>query len=336
MEYAYLGNSGLRVSKICLGTMNFGDTTSDADAAKMVGSARASGVNFIDTADAYVGGKSESVLGKIIKKDRDAWILATKVGQQDGTPERKMGLSRKWMMEAIDNSLKRLQTDYVDIYYMHHVDWDTPLVESVRAMGDIIASGKAHYWGFSNHRGWQIGELIRLCDQLGVPHPVIAQPMYNIVNRQIESDVLPACEYYGIGVTPYSPLARGILTGKYQMNKKPSANTRAGRGDVSILNRDWQKEAFRAVDKIIKQSEKRGMTPIDFSMLWLLNNRLVSSIVTGPRTLSQWKGYLKCLDYEFTARDEALVDSLVSPGHPATPGYNWPRYLPRGRQAIVK
>ena len=245
MEYRYLGKSGLRVSTMCLGTMNFGATTDEDTAREMVALARESGVNFIDTADAYVGGASETITGKLIKEDRANWVLATKVGQQDGPPERKMGLSKKWMMEAIDQSLQRLDTDYVDIYYMHHVDWETPLEESVSAMGEIIASGKAQYWGFSNHRAWQVGELVHLCDQLGCPPPIIAQPYYNIVNRQIETDLLPACEYYGIGVAPYSPLARGVLTGKYDPNADSPADSRAGRGDASILNRDFQNESFQ-------------------------------------------------------------------------------------------
>lgn len=335
MNYAYLGRSGLRVSTVCLGTMNFGATTGEAEARKIVDHARANGVNFVDTADAYAGGKSETILGRLLKKDRDDWVLASKVGQQDGPPECKQGLSRKWMMRAIDASLERLKTDYIDIYLMHHVDWSTPLEESITAMGDLIASGKVHHWGFSNHRGWQIAELVRICDQLSVPHPIVAQPLYNIVNRQAETDILPACEYFGIGVIPYSPLARGVLTGKYDPTKKTPANSRAGRGDHSILSRDWQKEAFRAVDRIRKQCDGRDITPVDFAMQWLLNNAIITSVIAGPRTLSQWKAYIKSVDVGFTAKDEELVDSLVSPGHPATPGYNWPMYAPRGRKPVV-
>ena len=145
MEYRYLGNSGLRVSTICLGTMDFADGMDETTAAEVLDRARQYKVNFIDCADAYSGGKAESLLGKLLKQDRAEWVLATKVGQQDGPPERKRGLSRRWIMEAIDASLKRLQTDYVDIYYMHHRDRDTPLAESVAAMGDVIRSGKATY-----------------------------------------------------------------------------------------------------------------------------------------------------------------------------------------------
>ena len=332
MEYRIVGNSGLKVSQICLGVMNFGDTTDEKAAAAIIDHARKAGVNFIDTADAYAGGRSETIVGNLTKKDRGDWVIASKVGQSAGTPQRKKGLSRKWMMEAIDQSLKRLQTDYVDIYYMHHVDWETPLEESVAAMRDIIASGKALYWGFSNHRAWQVGELVRLCDTLGAPRPVIAQPMYNLAMRMVENDLLPACEYYEIGVVPFSPLARGVLTGKYDPKKKPPANSRAGRGDNSILNRDFRNETFKLVDRIRKRVEKRGMSPTQFAVNWVLNNQLVTSVIAGPRTLEQWKSYIGALDHDFTKADEALIDKYVASGHPSTPGYLDNRYPPTGRQ----
>ena len=334
MDYRQIGNSGLKASEICLGAMNFGDSTDATAAGKIINAARDGGVNFIDTADAYAGGRAETIVGKLIKKDRADWILATKVGQAAGTPQRKKGLSRKWMLEAIDHSLKRLQTDYVDIYYMHHVDWETPLEESVTTMGDIIAAGKALHWGFSNHRPWQLGELVRLCDTHGVPRPVICQPHYNLVMRMVENDLLPACEYYGIGVAPFSPLARGVLTGKYDLKKKPPANSRAGRGDSSILKRDFRPETFSIVEKIRKQAAKNGRTPLDFAVGWLLNNRIVTSVIAGPRTLAQWKEYLGVLDHTFSAADEALVDRLVASGHPSTPGFLDPRYPPTGRQPL--
>ena len=331
MDYRILGRSGLKVSTLCLGTMTFGAETDQAAAKKIVATARDAGVNFIDTADGYTGGKSETMVGKLLKGDRDDWIVATKVGSDGGTPERKKGLSRKWMMEAVDRSLERLQTDRVDIYYMHHVDWQTPLEESVAAMGDIIAAGKALHWGFSNHKAWQIGELIRLCDATGTPRPVICQPYYNAMNRMPETDLLPACEYYGIGVVPFSPLARGVLTGKYSPDTPPEKNTRAGRGDTRMLQTEFRRESLVAAQKIVKRAEKRGTTPIAFAINWVLNNALVTGVIAGPRTLSHLQGYLDALEYDFTARDEAFFDKLVAPGHPSTPGYTDPRYPVRGR-----
>lgn len=335
MDYSYLGNSGLRVSRICLGTMDFGDKMDEATAQQVLDSAREAKVNFIDTADAYTDGASETMLGKLIAQDRDQWVLATKVGQQDGPPHRKMGLSRRWMLHAIDLSLKRLGTDYVDIYYMHHRDRDTPLIESIEAMRDIIASGKASYWGFSNHYGWEIGEIMRLCDETGTPRPVIAQPMYNIVMRMAENDYLPACAHYGIGVAPFSPLARGALSGKYREGAEPPAGSRAARGDNSLLTRDFSKQTFQVVEAIRAHAAKRGMTPVDFAVLWVLNNRTVSSVIAGPRTFEQWNAYLGALKHKFTGEDEKLVDSLVTKGHPATPGLIWTRHPPMGRKPLV-
>ncbi len=335
MDYAYLGNSGLRVSRICLGTMDFGDGMDETTAQRVIDSAREAKVNFVDTADAYTNGAAETMLGKLIAKDRDQWVLATKVGQQDGPPHRKQGLSRRWMLQAIDMSLERLRTDYVDIYYMHHRDRDTPLIESIEAMRDIIASGKASYWGFSNHYGWEIGEIIRLCEQTGTPRPVIAQPMYNIVMRMAENDYLPACANYGIGVAPFSPLARGALSGKYRQGGEPPAGSRGARGDQSLLTRDLSPQVYQVVEALRAHCEKRGMTPIDFAVRWVLNNRTVSSVIAGPRTLEQWNAYLGALKHTFTAEDETLVDSLVAKGHPATPGLIWSRHPPFGRKPIV-
>jgi aryl-alcohol dehydrogenase-like predicted oxidoreductase len=335
MDYACLGNSGLRVSRLCLGTMDFGDAMDETVARQVLDSAREAKVNFIDTADAYTGGASETLLGKLIAKDRDQWVLATKVGQQDGPPHRKMGLSRRWMLRAIDASLKRLGTDYVDIYYLHHRDRDTPLIESIEAMRDIVASGKATYWGFSNHYGWEIGEIIRLCDKTGTPRPVVAQPLYNIVMRMAENDYMPACEHYGIGVAPYSPLARGALSGKYKEGAEPPAGSRGARGDNSLLTRDFSKQTFQVVEAIRSYVEKRGISLVDFAVMWVLNSGAVSSIVTGPRTLEQWNGYLGVLKHKFTVEDEKFVDSLVTPGHPATSGLILSRHPPLGRKPIV-
>ena len=333
MKYQLLGNSGIKISQICLGTMNFGDATDLKQATAILEKARNLGVNFIDTADGYTNGASEEILGKLLNSERDEWVLATKVGQAAGTDKRKKGLSRKWMFEAIDHSLQRLQTDYVDVFYMHHIDWETPLDESVHAMGEIIASGKALHWGFSNHRGWQIGELIRICDTLGVPYPIVCQPHYNAMMRIAEHDVLPACEYYNIAVTPFSPLARGVLTGKYQYGKRPIPESRAARGDKSILERDFRETNFQFVDAVNAHIKGRDMTLIDFAMLWLFNNKLVTSVVVGPRTSAQLESYCSCLGQEFTAEDEALVNSLCASGYATSFNFLDPRYPPMGRVA---
>ena len=178
-----------------------------------------------------------------------------------------------------------------------------------------------------------MAEIIRQCDQLGVPRPVVSQSMYNLAMLMPENDHLPACEYFSIGVAPSSPLARGVLTGKHDSKKAPPKGSRVARGDGSVLNRDMRKETFAAVEKICKHAAKRGMTPADFAVLWVLNNRVVTSVIAGPCTPAQWKAYLCALKHTFTAEDEAFVDGIVAAGHPASPGLIWNRHPPLGRAA---
>ena len=332
MDYRNLGRSGLKVSKMCLGTMMFGDRTDAAEAARIVASARDAGVNFIDTADQYAKGESERITGKLIAAERSRWVLATKVGNRMGDSPNDGGLSRAWILRAIDMSLDRLDTDYVDIYYFHIDDADTPLDESVAAMGDVIAQGKVRYWGVSNFRGWRIAEAVRLAADMGVPAPVICQPYYNAMNRMPETEVIPACAHYGLGVVPYSPLARGVLTGKYKPEGAPPPDSRAGRKDARMLQTEFRPESLAMAQTIKAHAEKRGMSAGQFAVNWVLNNGAVTSVLAGPRTLEQWNEYLGALAHGFTAEDEALVDGLVHTGHPSTPGYNDPRYPLTGRQ----
>jgi aryl-alcohol dehydrogenase-like predicted oxidoreductase len=231
MQYSNLGRSGLKVSPICLGTMMFGGQTDEATSKRIVDSAREVGVNFIDTADAYNGGRSEEVTGRAIAAERNAWILASKVANAMGLGPNDRGLSRKWIMQAAEASLRRLGTDHIDIYYLHKEDHSTPLSETVQALADLAQQGKIRYFGVSNYRSWRIAEICRLCDQAGISRPVVSQPCYNILNRMPETEHLPACAYYGLGIVRYSPLARGVLTGKYRPDAPAPENTRAGRGD---------------------------------------------------------------------------------------------------------
>lgn len=331
MEYRKLGNSGLKVSPICLGTMLFGDATDAAEAGRIVASAREAGVNFIDTADAYAKGESERVTGKLIAADREHWVLATKVGNIMGKGPNDGGLSRGWMMRAIDASLARLDTDWVDIYYLHLDDPDTPIEETLVAMAEIIAAGKVRYFGISNYRAWRIAQIAELCAKLGVPAPIVCQPYYNAMNRMPETEVLPACQNYGMGVVTYSPLARGVLTGKYAPGAAPSADSRAGRKDKRMMETEFREESMLIAQKLKAHAEQRGMSAGQFALNWVLNNRIVTSVLAGPRKFEQWTEYLGALAHGFTADDEALVDSMVKSGHPSTPGFNDPRYPISGR-----
>jgi len=335
MDYRRLGHSGLKVSPICLGTMMFGDRTDSRTAAQIVSIARDSGINFVDTADVYAGGESERILGKQIAEDRENWVLATKAGNLGKARLNDGGLGRKWLMRVIDESLDRLGTDYVDIWYLHKPDLGTPLEETLSAVADVIAMGKARYWGLSNFRGWMIAEAVRIAEGMGLSRPVVCQPYYNAMDRTAEVEVLPACDHYGIGVVPYSPLARGVLTAKYQPGAEPAAESRAGRADKRMMETEFRQESLEIAARLAEHAKERGMTPGDYALLWVLNNRLVSSVLAGPRTVEQWEAYLGSLRQEFTAEDEALLNALVPPGHPSTPGYSDPQYPITGRPVQV-
>lgn len=329
MIHRKLGASGLDVSALCLGTMMFGGPTDEMTASEIVGSARDADVNFIDTADVYTDGRSEEIVGRLIAPDRNRWVLATKLGNGSGPNAR--GLSRKWMVQAVDASLARLATDRIDILYLHREDHDTPLTETVLALGDLVRAGKILHFGVSNFRSWRIAEICNLCDRHGIQRPVVSQPYYNAMNRMPEVEHLPACGFYGLGVVPYSPLARGILTGKYNPDAPPGNDTRAGRHDARMMQTEWRPESLRLAQEIAAHAKARGMTPGQFAFAWVLNNRFVTSAIGGPRTMEQWQDYLGALDVRFTPEDEALVDRLVVTGHPSTPGYNDPQYPIEGR-----
>jgi aryl-alcohol dehydrogenase (NADP+) len=334
MDYRQLGSSGVHVSPVCLGTMMFGDRTDAAAAREIVAQALDAGVNFIDTADVYNGGESERIVGDCIADARSRWILATKVanvmpGAGNEAPHTG-GLSRRWIMAACNASLARLRTDWIDIYYLHKDDTRTPLAETVAAIGELMRAGKIRYFGVSNFRGWRIAEVMRWCEKLGVPQPVVCQPYYNLLNRGPEVEILPACDHYGLGVAPYSPIARGVLTGKYAANAVPP-DSRAARKDKRIMETEFRDESLAIAAKLKAHAEATGRTATQFALAWLWANRIVTSVIAGPRTLAQWRDYVEAIGTPWSAEDEKLVDSVVTPGHPSTPGYNDPQYPFYGR-----
>src|SRR6476646_4791077 len=333
MQYRNLGKSGVKVSPLAVGTMTFGSTTDEAAAGRIVAKAREQGVNFIDTADAYNAGKSEEIVGRAVGNQRNDWVVATKLANPMGEGPNRGGLSRKWVMQDAEDSLRRLGTHHIDIYYLHKEDHATPLAETVRAMGDLIRQGKIRYFGVSNYRAWRVAEICNLCDANGIDRPIVSQPYYNAMNRMPEVEHFPACGYYGLGIVPYSPLARGVLTGKYKPDAAPDKETRAGRADKRMMQTEWRPESLQLAQEIKRHAEARGITAGQFAVSWVLNSSFVTGVIAGPRTEDQWDDYIKALDYRFTAEDEALIDRLVTSGHPSTPGFNDPAYPIEGRRA---
>jgi aryl-alcohol dehydrogenase-like predicted oxidoreductase len=326
MQYRNLGKSNLRVSVLCLGTMMFGDQTDEREARAIVDDAQERGVNYIDTADVYTTGASEAMLGGLLKGRRHHWVLATKLGNKMSERPNETHYSRSWMLREVDTSLARLQTDHVDILYLHRDYTGMDLEEPLYAIDALLRAGKIRYWGLSNFRGWRIAECVRVAKEIGMPGPAVCQPYYNLLNRMPEVEILPACEHFGIGVTPYSPIARGVLTGKYLPGQKPAEGTRAARGDKRIAETEFREESLVIAQQLQEHAKKKGVTLAQFATAWVLAHRAVSSVIAGPRTLEQWQGYHGAVDYEVTEEDEQLIDSLVRPGHPSTPGFTDPAY----------
>jgi aryl-alcohol dehydrogenase-like predicted oxidoreductase len=331
MKYRRLGTSNLQVSSLCLGTMMFGEQTPFDEAQQIVASARDAGINFIDTADVYNGGRSEEVVGQLLSGQRHDWVLATKLGNAVSKGPNRSHYSRQWIVQSVETSLSRLATDYIDILYLHRDYHDENLEEAIRAVGDLIRTGKLRSFGLSNFRGWRIAEVVHLCRALGVPQPVVCQPYYNMLNRGPEVEILPACHHYGLGVVPYSPIARGVLTGKYAPGQAPAADTRAGRGDKRIMNTEFREESLKIAADLVAYCEQKGVRPGQFATAWVLANPLISSVIAGPRTLAQMQDYYAAVDIQITPEEEAMINEWVTPGHTSTHGYNDPQYPFFGR-----
>lgn len=331
VAYRPLGASGLKVPPLWLGAMMFGDQTGEEEARNIVAATREAGLNAIDTADNYAGGESERMVGRLIAADRHRWVLATKVANPVGSEPNDRGLSRRWLLREVDQSLARLGTDWIDVWYMHRDDETVPIEETLSTMARLIELGRIRYYGLSNFRAWRIARVVETARRMGVPPPIVCQPPYSAVTRLVETELLPCCDHYGVGVVGYSPLARGVLTGKYRPGAAPEAGSRAARGDKRILQTEFRPESLGIAQELKEHARRRGLSPAQFAIAWVLNNRLVSGVVGGPRTLEQWQDYLAALSLRLDAEDEALVDRLVPPGYASTHGYNDPQYPLAGR-----
>jgi aryl-alcohol dehydrogenase-like predicted oxidoreductase len=311
--------------------MMFGDQTEAREAGEIVAHAKGQGVNFIDTADVYTQGASEHMLGHLLAGQRNDWVLASKLGNKMGDAPNQGHYSRKWMVQEVEASLQRLQTDHLDILYLHRDYNGMDLEEPLRALDDLVRAGKLRYWGVSNFRAWRIAELVHGARRLNMAGPVVCQPYYNLLNRMPEVEILPACEFHGLGVVPYSPVGRGVLTGKYLPGQAPEAGTRAGRGDRRIHETEFRDASLQIAQQLKAHAEARGVSLVQWATAWVLQHRVVSAVIAGPRTLAQWRDYLPALETAITPEEETMVDALVAPGHPSTPGYTDPAYplLPR-------
>jgi aryl-alcohol dehydrogenase-like predicted oxidoreductase len=331
MNYRNLGRAGAKVSSLCLGTMMFGGATEATESIRILHKALDLGINFIDTADIYNAGKSEEVVGKSLEGRRDRVILATKGRQSMGPGPNDSGASRVHMMHALNASLKRLKTDSIDLYYVHTPDYGTPVEETLRALEDMVRSGKVHYIACSNYRAWRLMEALGLADRLNLNRFVCTQPLYNLVNRDIEVELLPLCWEHGIGVVSYSPLARGILSGKYKLGEPFPEGSRAARSDKRMKEAELRDESLVIAGELDAYCRKKGMKLSHFALAWVIANPIMTSVICGPRTMEQFDDNFGCLDVTITPEDEAFVDSLNPPGEHSGKGFQDPAYPVLGR-----
>lgn len=312
MEYRQLGNSGVRVSVIGMGTNRFGNVIDQETVHSVLSLAQELGINFIDTADVYADGRSEETLGHALKGRRDRFVLATKVYMETGSGPNDYGASRYHIMHGVEASLRRLQTDHIDLYQMHRWDTATPIAETMRALDDLIRSGKVRYVGASAYAAWQLAEANLLADLRGWSAFVTIQSHYHMLERDVEKEVLPYCRTHNVGFIPYFPLAGGFLTGKYRRGEGAPPGSR---GESSEYVQRYMTETnYTIVEKLTTWTEERGHTMGELAHAWLLAQPQVCSVISGLTKLEQLQANAKAGEWALTAVELAEVDKILAEG----------------------
>lgn len=314
MLHKKLGRTGLKVSRICLGTMTYGSQVSEVDAIKIIKSALAAGVNFLDTANAYppaITGKSEEIIGKALKGERHSAVIATKVGARIAPGPNDEGLSRGHIIKGIEDSLRRLQTDYIDLCYAHFPDYDTPMEETLSTMDDLVHQGKIRYIGCSNFSAWQLCKALWVSDVHNLVRYDCIEPPYNLLTRDIENELLPLCASEGVGVCVYNPLAGEMLTGRHEFGKSPAegrfTDKIMGQG---YLERYWSEMNFKAVDRFAKMAKEHGCSLAQFALAWILNNETITSFLSGLISTEQLKENLGAIEIKLSQEDLQVCDEM--------------------------
>lgn len=323
MEYRSLGRTGVMVSPICLGAMNFPNPTSEEDSLKIIKRALEAGINFIDTANVYNQGESERVVGKALKENgkRDQVVLATKVYGQMGDLPNQSGVSRYHIVQACNDSLRRLQTDRIDLYQLHRPSLTVPQDETLRAFDDLIRAGKVLYIGCSTHPAWIVMESLAISERMCLARYVSEQPPYNLLDRRIENELVPLCQKYGLGILPWSPLGGGILAGRYTTDSEYPEGSRATRTGKFFTDRITLRAKEVAI-QLGKMAQERNLTTSQLALLWCKDQPGVTSPIIGPRTLAHLEDALGIVDKTLDDADRTLFDQLVHPGNAVADFHN--------------
>lgn len=319
-----LGRTGVQVTPLCLGCMMFGGKTTPEDSYKIIDRALDAGLNFLDTADVYSSGKSEEVTGEALKRNgkRSQVILATKVHGKMGPGPNDRGNSAKHIIEGCEASLRRLQTDYIDLYQLHRPQSDIPIEEALRALDRLIRDGKILYAGTSTFAAWQLMESIMVSRELGLNRFICDQAPYNLLDRRIERELIPFTQTYGFAIIPWSPLAGGLLTGKYRKGVSAGEGfrfdekTRSPHLDARLTPAFWE-----AVEKFVAFAEEREIPPSRIALRWCMDQPGITSAIIGPRTMEQLEDNLGAFDVELTDADRKTLDEIFPPGRMLSPFY---------------
>jgi len=338
MEYRALGPTGVSVSPLCLGAMMFGawGNTDHDESIRIIHRALDAGINFVDTADVYSRGESEEIVGKALAGRRDTVVLATKVHGRMGDDPNQYGNSRRWILQEVDNSLRRLRTDWIDLYQIHRPEPDTDIDETLGALTDLVRAGKIRYFGSSTFPAHEIVEAQWVAQRRGRERFVCEQPPYSILVRGIERDVLPVCARYGMGVLSWSPLAGGWLSGRYRKGEEPPQSTRAQRIPKRFdLSLPENQRKLEVADRLAQLADEAELSLVHLAIAFVLRHPAISSAIIGPRTMEQLESQLGAA--EVSLSDDLLdaIDDLVPPGtilNPADAGYTPPSLEPSARR----
>ena len=322
MEYRLFGRTGVKVSPLCLGTMNFGNPTDETDSIKIIHAALGAGINFIDSADVYNAGVSEVIVGKALVDRRETVFLATKAHFKTGEDINDQGNSRRHILRAVDASLRRLQTDYIDLYQMHRPSVEIPQDETLGVLTDLVRDGKLRYIGCSTHPAWMVMEALAISERLGLARYVSEQPPYNLLDRRIENELVPLALRYNLALIPWAPMAQGVLAARYSPAAEPPADSRAGRLPGSIYAQRVTPKGVEAGLSFSKMAQQFGKTAGQMAVLWCKDQPGITSPIIGPRTLEQLEGLLPVLEMSLTAEERLACDEINPPGGVVTNFHN--------------
>ncbi len=331
MDYRSLGRTGVMVSELCLGCMNFGGPTPEAESFDIIDRAIDAGINFFDTANVYSRGGSETVVGKALQRNgkRDRIVLATKVhGRMDDDDILAAGNNRRHIIQQCDASLQRLQTDYIDLYQLHRPNANIPIDETLRALDDLIRAGKVRYIGSSSFPSWRVMESFWVSKELGLNRIISEQPPYHLLDRSIEREMIPMAQSYGLAIIPWSPLARGFLTGKYKRGEPIPGDSRfgsdSGRGAAFQRRRDqhFTDRAYDVLDLVQQLAAEKDCSPSQVALAWVISKPGISSAIIGPRTMEHLLDNIGGTSVELTAADHARIDALAEPELATVPYYH--------------